>query len=233
MSATARSVAGVLAGTAVLALTGCGGGETGDPPEDLQGRLDMAKQSLDEAASVAFSMSTESLPSGVSGLLDADGVGTHIPAFEGEGHVVTGGATLPIDLVSVAGEVYAKVGFVPTYFPIDPGSYGAPDPAALLDPDTGVSTFLTSTEAVAGGEPSREGEEVLTTISGTLAGQTVQTLIPSADSAADFAVEYGLTDDDELRSAVVTGPFYPGSDDVTYTLSLDPSDQVVKITAPT
>lgn len=215
----------------VVLLTSCGGGETTDPPEDLQGRLANAKQSLDEAASIEFSMSTDDLPSGVTGLLDASGVGTHAPAFQGEVKVFAAGASISADLISVDGSVYAKIGFVPTYVPLDPADYGAPDPATLLDPDTGVSTFLTATEAVADGGESREGDEVLSTITGTLPGETVHSLFPSADAAADFDVAYRLSDDDVLRTAVITGPFYPGAD-VTYSLSLDPSDEAVEITAP-
>lgn len=233
-SATGRLLGGILvSGSAVLALAGCGGAETSDgPPEDLQARLANATQTLNEAASIGFSMSTDDLPSGVTGLLDANGVGTHAPAFKGRIQVSAAGASISADLISVGGDVYAKIGFVPAYFPLDPAEYGAPDPANLLDPDTGVSTFLTATQEVTDGGQAREGDEVLTTISGTLTGDTVQAVIPSAEAGSDFDVEYRLSDDDVLRTAVITGPFYPGSDDVTYSLSLDPSDEAVEITAP-
>jgi lipoprotein LprG len=221
----------VVGGTAVLGLTGCGDDE-GDPPEDLQGRLDNAKQSMDEAESIEFTMSTDDLPDGVIGLLNAEGVGTHDPAFEGEVQVATAGTSVSADLISVGGDVYAKIAFAPAYIALDPADYGAPDPAALLDRETGVSTFLTETDDVAGGEQTREGEEVLTTISGTLPGEVVQSLIPSAEAGAEFDVEYRLTDGDELRTAVITGPFYPDAEDVTYSLSLDPSDETVEITPP-
>jgi len=222
----------LFSGAVLLGVTGCSGDETNEPPEDLQGRLDNAKQSLDEAESISFSMSTDDLPPDVIGLLDAKGVGTHDPAFKGDVQVSTAGTSISAELISVGGEVYAKVGFVPTFVPIEPSDYGAPDPAELLDRDTGVSTFLTSTEDLAGGDETRQGEEVLTTISGTLPGERVQALIPSADGGADFDVEYRLSDDDILRTAVVTGPFYPDAEDVTYSLSLDPSDEVVEITPP-
>lgn len=232
-TATGRTLRGLLvSGSALVMFASCSGAETGDPPEDLQGRLANAKQSMDEAASIAFSMSTDDLPSGVTGLLDANGVGTHAPAFKGKVQVSAAGASISADLISVDGKVYAKIGFVPTYVPLDPADYGAPDPATLLDPDTGVSTFLIATEGVTDGGESREGDEVLATISGTLPGETVQTLFPSADASADFDVAYRLNDDDVLRTAVITGPFYPDADDVTYSISLDPSDEAVEITAP-
>ncbi len=57
-------------------------------------------------------------------------------------------------------------------------------------------------------------------------------LLPSADDAADFTVEFRLTDDDVLRDASITGPFYPDGGDVTYELVVEPSDESVDITAP-
>jgi len=221
----------LLCGTVALGLTGCSE-ETADPPEDLQSRLDNAKQSLDEAASIPFTMSTDELPSGAPGLLNADGVGTHDPAFEGEIQVSTIGTSVTADLISVDGMVYAKTGFVPDYLPVEPSDYGAPDPAAFFDRETGVSSFLTSTADLTSGEETRQGEEVLTTISGAIPGDKVQSLIPSADGDADFDVEYRLNDDDVLRGADITGPFYPDAEDVTYSLTLEPSDQVVEITPP-
>ena len=73
---------------------------------------------------------------------------------------------------------------------------------------------------------------MLTAVSGTLPGSVVDALIPSADEDATFDVEFRLTDDDELRDATITGPFYPDADDVTYDLTVEPSDESVDITAP-
>ncbi|CAN5509070.1 MAG: LppX_LprAFG lipoprotein [Nocardioidaceae bacterium] len=217
-----------------VTLGGCSGNAEPqpDPPPDLQDRLDTARQVLDDAESIEFTMSTDDLPSGVNGLLEAQGVGTHDPAFEGEVRVATTVGSLSADVVSVDGNVRAKIGFSPIYVPLDPGSYGAPDPAQLLDVESGVSSFLTATDNIEGGDQARAGDEVLTTISGTLPGSAVAAVIPSADDTGDFGVVYGLTDDDELRTAVLTGPFYPDADEVTYSLTLDPSAETVEITAP-
>jgi len=223
------------AGCAVLLLTAAGcsddGGSKEPAGEDLGARLAAAKSVIDDAPSVGFSISTDTLPSGVNGLLEAEGTGTTAPAFDGTARV-SAGSTLDAEVISVDGTVYAKVGFVPTFVEIDPATIGAPDPAQFFDPEQGVSSLLVATEGLAEGEAERDGEEVLTTITGTLPGERLKALLPTADEAGEFEVSYRLNDEDLLRGAVITGPFYAGSDDVTYDLTIDPSDESVEITAP-
>ena len=219
---------------AALVLAGCTGDDGsestgGDPTE----RLETARQALDDAASLQIRLATDQLPDDTQGLIEADGVGNHDPAFEGTVTVFAGGlGQVDADLVSVEGEVVAKIGFVPDFVPIDPANYGAPDPAALVSSKGGVSSWLTSTEGATVGEQSRDGADVLTTIDGTLPGEVVESLIPSADPAADFDVAFRLDDDDDLRGASITGPFYTGGDDVTYDLEVTASDETVDITLP-
>ncbi len=222
---------------AVLALTvvaGCTGGDDDGPTDaDPAARLAVARTVLDEAASLQIRLVTEQLPDGTLGLVEADGVGNHDPAFEGTVTVVAGGmGQVDADLVSVEGEVVAKIGFIPDFTPVDPADFGAPDPAELVAAEDGVSSWLTETVDPVAGEQSRDGEEVLTTVDGTLPGAVVQALIPSADDAADFDVSYRLTEADELRDAAITGPFYPGGDDVTYDLEVTASDDPVDIVLP-
>ena len=211
------------------------GGCTGDDGDGASAddRLDSAASALEKAESFDISLSTPELPSGTKGLLSATGVGDHSPAFQGDVKVVAGGATIGAEVIAVDGKVWAKTGFSPVWAPLDPSSLGAPDPAALVgkDSDSGLGALLGATEDVKGGDKSRDGDEVLTEVTGTIPGQRIKDLIPSADDAADFDVTYRLTDDDELHDATLTGPFY-GDDDVTYTLTLDPRDEPVDITAP-
>ena len=47
-----------------------------------------------------------------------------------------------------------------------------------------------------------------------------------------FTVTYRLDDDDELRDTTLTGQFYPGAGDVSYTVTLATSDTPVTIEAP-
>ena len=219
---------------AALLLAGCNGGSdaTQADTSELQKRLTAARTIIDESETVDVSLATPSLPDGVSGLLSATGQGNHTPAFKGKVKIVAGGSTLSADVVSAEGTLKAKTSFSPMYLKIDPESLRAPDPAALLDAENGVTQILDQTKDLKAGDKSRDGADVLTTITGTLPGSVVATIIPSSDEAATFVVKYRLTDDNELRDATIKGPFYPNGGDVTYTVKLATSDQPVTIKVP-
>ena len=227
----------IAAGATVLAvaplLASCSGGDSSSDatPDQLAQRLATAKQQLDDAASIKFDLSTDDLPDGVTGLQDASGTGTHDPAFQGDVSVSAMGG-VDAGVIAVGNDVWAKISFSPTYVPVDPTDLGAPNPATLFDTEDGVTSFLTSTQNLEQGEQSRDGDLVLTTVKGTLPGDVVQRLIPTADASADFDVEYRITDDDALHDATMVGPFYGDAGDVTYTMSLTASDESVDITAP-
>lgn len=233
LSRPARLLA--VSGLALLLVTGgCSGGSADAPPErDTSARLEAARSRLDDAASLKIRLVSDDLPDGTVGLVEADGFGNHDPAFEGVVTIVGAGlGQVDADVVSVKGDVEAKVGFVPRFTPVDPADLGAPDPAALLSADNGVSSWLTQSDQLTVGEDSRDGETILTSISGELPGAVVQQLIPTADETAAFDVVYRLDDDDALRDAAITGPFYPGGADVTYDLTVSASDQSVSIELP-
>ena len=219
---------------ATLLLAGCSG-DSDDKKFDtseLQKRLSAARTTIDEAETIDVSLAAKSLPDGITGLLSATGQGNHSPAFKGKVKVVTGGSTLSADVVSAEGTLKAKTSFSPLYLEVDPGSLQAPDPAALLDADNGVTRILEETQGLEEGEKSRDGSDVLTAITGTLTGKLVSTIIPSADESASFNVTYRLTDNDELRDATLTGPFYPEGGNVTYIVKLTTSDKPVTIKVP-
>lgn len=213
-----------------VCLGACKGSDTGSSTTSPQARLAAAKKSFDAAGYIAFTLSTSKLPDGLQGLLNATGTGTHDPAFSGEVKVQTKVTDITAPLVAVNSTVYAKFPFV-GWNTIKPSDYGAPDPANLMDPDIGVSSLFTATERPQAGAAQRNGDQVLTTIEGTLPASAVRNVFPSAGSA-DFAVSYTLTADDAIDSAKITGPFYDGSADVTYTISFDLQADKVDIQAP-
>ena len=103
-------------------------------------------------AGVRIGLSTPKLPPSVNGLLAADGVATHDPAFKGTIKVAASGITADADVVAVDGIVYAKLPFTSKFVPIDPADYGAPDPADLMNPDGGLSSLLTAAAGRGGGQ---------------------------------------------------------------------------------
>lgn len=218
---------------AAILLTGCQGGSGGGADaSELAKRLSAARTAIDSAETVDISLATSSLPDGVTGLLSAKGKGNHTPAFKGTVKVVTGGSTLSADVIAAGGEVKAKTSFSPLYLSIDPDTLKAPDPATLLDRDDGITQILEKTTKLREGGKSRDGSDVLTTIKGRLDGSIVKAIIPSAAADQTFSVTYRLTDDDQLRDATLKGPFYPGGDDVSYTVKLGTSDTPVEIKVP-
>jgi lipoprotein LprG len=226
-----RAVGLVLAVLAPLALASCGGA---DEAQDLtpEERLAEAKAALDDTSGVRITLQADELPTGVNGLLSANGVGTHAPAFEGDIQVTTGGLTAKAAVIAVDGTVYAVLPFTTEYAEIDPADYQAPDPARLMSTEDGLSSLLTAVEDVEEGEDVRDGEEVLSTFSGTLTGDVVAGVIPSAQTDADFDTTFTLDDGNQLTEVVMTGPFYPGAGPVTYTVTFDEYGTDRDIAAP-
>jgi lipoprotein LprG len=233
---------GLLALTGVTGCSDDGGGVTENKSADAdddgdvsaQEVLALAKATLDETSGITLTLDTDDLPEGVDGLVTAEGVATHAPAFEGVATVSLSGSPFNIDpLVAVDGKVYASIPGVPITQEIDPEEYGAPDPAELMDPEEGFSSILTESEDVEEGETVRGGDdnsEILTEYTGTVGGSVVENIIPSAEG--DFDVTYTIADNGELREARLTGVFYPGSDEMTYTLGIDDYGTEKDISAP-
>lgn len=219
----------------VVLLAGCSGGGD-DPaaedrtPEEL---LADAATTLEETSGVAIRLTTDDLPDGVTGIVEADGVVTRAPAFDGSITVSLVGQQLEVPVVAVDGTVHAQLPLSTGWQDIDPAEYGAPDPAGLVDPETGFSTLLEETTDVEEGETVRGGannDEVLTEVSGTVPGTAVQNVIPSA--SGDFDATYTVTSEGELRSAELVGVFYADAPAMTYTVAFDQYGTEQEITAP-
>jgi len=228
----ARRALGPLAlALAVSALAGCGSHDkAGVSPERT---LAAAKRNLDGTTGVRIGLSTPRLPTGVDGLLDADGIGTHAPAFTGAIKVSAGGVTADASVVAVHHTVYAKLPFTSKFVRIDPADYGAPDPAQLMSKDQGFSSLLTASTGVEKGSSERGGEgnkEVLTAYSATVSSAAVAHVIPTASGS--FAATYTISDSGELRKAELTGVFYKKAPRMTYTVTFEDYGTQKDIKAP-
>jgi lipoprotein LprG len=223
-----RLVALLLAFTATL--SGCSGSD--QPRTSPHDTLAAAKKQLDSTPGLRIGLATSKLPPGVNGLLTADGVATHDPAFKGTIKVAVSGVTADAPVVAVDDVVYAELPFTSKFVKIDPADYGAPDPADLMNPDGGLSSLLSAARDVRAGRQVRDGKVVLSSFTATLPGKAVASVIPSASASATFKATFTVTDENHLAKAVLTGPFYPKSDDVTYTITFDDYGTRQHITAP-
>ena len=195
--------------------------------------LALARTNLDQTSGVDLTLHTDDLPAGVTGVEDATGVGTHDPAFDGKITVVLSGQAFEVPVVAVDGKVYVQLPLTSGWQDIDPSDYGAPDPARLMSPDRGFSSLLAETSDLQEGDSVRGGEnnkEVLTEYSGTVSGDVVKNIIPTA--SGDFDATYTISDAGELRQARLTGVFYQDSDPMTYTVTFEDYGTQKDITAP-
>ena len=185
-------------------------------PEEV---LALASEKLTETSGVELTLATDALPEGVAGIARAAGTVTDDPAFEGTLTVVFAGQTADVPVIAVDDTVYAQIPFTPGWDTVNPKEYGAPDPSTLTGAD-GFPGLLGKTESIETGASVRGGEdndEILTTYTGTVPGEAMESVIPS--SAGDsFDVEWQITDDGELRKATLTGVFYPQTEPMTYTV---------------
>jgi lipoprotein LprG len=225
-------------GLALGGLTACTDDDSTGGDDDKASATDVlaaAKKTLDDTSGVKISLTTDDLPKGVTGITSADGTGIHPSAFEGTFKLSVSGLPADADVIAVDGKTYAKNSLLlPDWTEIDPSDYGAPDPVKLMDPDGGFSGLLAAAKEVKAGDSVRGGEnnkEILTEYTGTISSDAVEALIPAAEG--DFSFTYTISDDDELREAVLKGAFYGDDEgDVTYTLTLDDYGTEKDISAP-
>lgn len=209
----------------------CGGG--GEQPRlTPAGTLAAAKRQLDETSGVRIGIATKTLPRGVDGLLSAEGVGTHAPAFQGMIKVSAQGVTADAAVVAVGGDVWARLPFTTRFVAIDPADYGAPDPAGLMSRRRGLSSLLTAARRIRQGEQVRDGRQLLRSYRATVPGAAVAAVLPSASGSARFRATFTVTDRQRLSKAVLTGRFYPGEHDLAYTITLEDYGMRKRITAP-
>lgn len=231
-----RVAAALLTGLfAVTGLAACSGDDAakGDDWSDAGVK---AKKLLDETSGINVSISTGDDPgvdylSAASGTIIADP-----PAFEGTANgSVSGIPVNGVPIISVGGTMYINHALLGGWSDrFQPEDLCAPDPALLLDPDSGVSSVLTSSDDVKAGESERGGKdnkETFHTYSGTATGDSIRAILPCAEGD-DFAATYRIDDDGYLRTARLTGVFFPDSEEVTYTIDVTDYDVEKDISAP-
>lgn len=215
-----------------LVLAGCSGEEEA-PERPATERLAAAKANFDAANTVALDLSSLDVPPRENGVTAAKGSGVISatePKFAGTITGTVGGIAGTIDTIAIGDTAYLKL-FTPEYEETDLDTLNAPNPATFFHPADGISALLPRTVDPRHAGQTRAGREVLSKVDGTLPGDLVEDLFHLGDGTGTFAVSYGLTDSDELRTATLKGPFFPGVE-ATYLLSLTDYGAPVEITRP-
>jgi lipoprotein LprG len=217
----------------VVVLSGCGGDTPDVPQQSPTEQLAAAKTAFDTAKTVQLDLTSRDVPPRENGVMRAKGAGvisTTEPKFQG---TITGtikGLAGTIDVVAIGTDTYLKF-FTPDYKKTDFDTLNAPNPAMFFDPATGISALLPQTADPKDDGQTRAGSEVLDKISGTLPGSSIEELFHLGDGTGTFAVSYGISDSDQLRTATLKGPFFPGVES-TYVLVLTDYGAPVDITRP-
>ena len=136
-----------------------------------------------------------------------------------------------IDVIAIGEDGYLKF-FTPEYEETDLDTLNAPEPRDVLRPGRGhlgAAAADGSTRRTRAG-PGRAGgaRQDRRHAAGRPRGGP---LPPRRRHRAPSPVSYGLTDTDELRTATLVGPFFPGVE-ATYLLSLTDYGAPVEITRP-
>jgi lipoprotein LprG len=231
-----RLLAVVVLALSLLFAAGCGGkNEKSDKGAELaaaKAAMAKAKKLFDETKSVRLKLATESTPKNGTGVLGADGVLTHQPGFDGKVKIQLNGLTANIPVVAVDDKIYAQLPLFPKPAVINPAEYGAPDPAAFADPNTGISSLLNELEDLKKVGQKRLGNQVLTMYHGKVPGSKVKVIIPSASESAMYPTDLGIDKDGYIITISVTGQFFADMGDVSYDMELSDYGKAVTVKAP-
>lgn len=227
-----RPVLALLA-AATLLVAGCGGGGDEAPAKAPAERLEAARAALANAGSVTLDLASKDVPATENGVSAAKGQGVvdaTEPKFSGTITGTVRGVAATVETIAIGEDAYLKL-FTPDFEPFDLSTLNAPNPAGFFDPESGIAGLLPETQSPTTGGQVRAGKEVLTQVSGTLPAQRVTDLFHLGDGTGTYAVSYGITDADQLRTASLTGPFFPGVQ-ATYVVTLTDYGAPVEITSP-
>jgi len=158
-------------------LTACSSSDKPGQQLTATQQLAAAKAKADAATSMHLTLRSSGIPDSANGALGADGSGTHAPAFKGTLDARIGGFQAKVEVVAIGQLLYLKLPFTTEFAQVDPKEYGAPNPAQLFAPVGGITSLMTETTNLVEGKVTRQGADVLKTITGKLPGASVAKLL--------------------------------------------------------
>jgi LppX_LprAFG lipoprotein len=223
----------VTAGCLAVAAAGCGGGAGKAKPADPLALLRQAKAAIDSTTGVHFVLAGSRIPSGAQGVTGGEGDAVRPDAFQGSLTVSGAGLSGTVKVTSVGHVVWAKLPLLPGFHKINPADYGFGDPGQFINADTGLASLLTTPTSAAYDGQARVDGVVLDRVKAQLPGPPVAALLGSADSKAPVAAELGIDPaTHQIRSVVLTGPFFSTQQPSTFTLTLSRYGESIHVSAP-
>lgn len=223
---------GSLVALAMVALAGCTSSAPakGADPHVLLGQ---ARSTLDATPAVHFTLSSSGIGGGGLALVGGTGDVARPAAFRGTLHLSQGGASLNVKVISVGGKVYAQLPFTKGYTPTNPSQFGLSDPARLIEPNTGITSLLTSVDSATAAPSDRYQGERLDEVRVTLPVARVASVLDTTQRSGEVRGTVGIDPaSHQLRRVVLAGPLLEKAKDVTYTLILEDYGEKVTITPP-
>lgn len=231
-----RALAVFCAISALGAITACSGTDSADrsgQTDRAAGLLADAKKTLDATDSVHFTLTTSDVPDGSATLRGGEGSAVRPDKFKGDLKMSFASSMVTVKVVSVDGKFYAELPVTPGYTEVDPAQFGVGDPGRYMQPEGGVSTLLVKATNAKLGKKSRVNGEVVQEVHATIPGVVVKDLLTSADATKPVTATFSIVEgSNELRKAVLKGPFFDKGVDSTLTIVLDRYGEKVDISAP-
>jgi lipoprotein LprG len=223
-----RGIRRLVMATATLLIAGCG-----SAPVDPSQLLRDAKQSIDSAPAVHFTLTSQNVTGTGPLITGGEGDARRPNSFSGRLDVVVAGFAVAVNVVSTGGVFYAQTPLSSSYDITDPSKYGFGDPARLLDPAHGLSSLLTACSGITVRDSDRFNGEQLDEVGCTLPGALVAALLTSADASQAVQATIGLdTTTHQLRRVALVGPFFDKTHPSTFTVVLDKYGENVTVTPP-
>jgi len=225
-----RAALVAMAALAGLAVAGCGSSSPKVAPDVL---LQQAKQALDGASALHFVLTSSGLPG--TGTLVTGGRGDVVRPnkLSGSFDVKVSGFAVSVQVVAAGGKFYAKPPFSSRYTVTDPEKYGLGRPAALIDPNHGVSALLADAQHPTLTGQDRVSGELLDEVSATVTGTEVGQFLPDKAPSVPVKIVAGIAPGShQLRRVVLTGPFSSATTASKYVVLLENYGEKRTIVAP-
>jgi hypothetical protein len=222
-----RFVAGAALAAAVAA--GCSSATHVSAPSLLQG----AKSALDKTSAAHFDLtSTNATTTGGTTITGGNGDVQRPDKLRGSLNLIVRGLSVSVKIVAVGNQVYAELPFATKFSKIDPSTFGLGNPGQLLDPNTGVSTLLSSATGAKLTGQERINGELVDEVSASVPGSAVPVL-PDANRNTPVQIVAAINPaNNQLRRITLTGPFVDANTSSTFTLTLTNYGEHVQITVP-